>query len=269
MVDKFRNVLSSELTYQQLWVQFSEPETLHVHTNDTLLTEIPERWSQRLLIDDLSPPILVIQLQLAEGEWLYVATLLPVPDFLADMQLRSPQTLAYLLVFLAGVIGLSFLVIRQQTRPLTFMLRAAEELGQDIGHDPIPETGSREIRATARVFNQMQARIQTYLSDREHFFTAMSHDLKTPITRMRIRTELLEKPQHRIKFTRDLDEVEQMVRGALQALRDTHYEEDALATDLSQLIEDVIEDVAGQAHPISLNGSAAPSRSNPCCLSGH
>ena len=266
VVSNFERILGAELKFEQLFVQFSDPETLHVHTNDTLLTEIPKRWSQRLLIEDLSPPILVIQLKLSEGEWLYVATLLPVPDFLADMQLMSPQTLAYLLVFIAGIVGLSFLIIRQQTKPLTFMLQSAEGLGQDIGHTPIPESGSREMRATAKVFNQMQERIQTYLTDREHFFTAMSHDLKTPITRMRIRTELLENSHHKAKFGKDLDEVEQMVRGALQALKDTRYEEDSSNVNLQALVEEVIEDIADENHPVTLIGSASSIEVKPLLI---
>lgn len=263
VVNNFESILKSELDYQELYVEFSAPETLHVHTNGTLLKEIPKRWSQRLLIEDLSPPILVIQLKISEQEWLYVATLLPVPDYLADMQLMSPQTLVYLAVFVVGILGLTFVVVRQQTRPLTFMLQAAEELGQDIGHNPIAERGSQEMRATAKVFNQMQARIQTYITTREHFFAAMSHDLKTPITRMRIRTELLENPKHKLKFEKDLDEVEHMVRGALQALRDTREDEDSLLFDLKRLVAEVCEDYPNSTSLVRVTGAVTEIEARP------
>jgi len=239
----FAKVLQEELKYEQLFIQFSDPHTLHVHTNDTLLTEIPKRWSQRLLIEDLSPPILVIQIALGDNEWLYVATLLPLPDFLANTEILRIETMAYLVIFVIGILGLASIVIRQQTRPLTLFQQAAEEFGQDIRHTPLPVTGSREMRATASVFNQMQSRIQTYLTDRERFFAAMSHDLKTPITRMRLRTELLDDDRHRHKFNQDLNEVETMVKGALRALQDTHDQEIPERCQLKDLMAGIVDDL--------------------------
>jgi signal transduction histidine kinase len=87
----------------------------------------------------------------------------------------------------------------------------------------------------------MQQRIRRYVADREHLFSAISHDLKTPITRLRLRAELLESDTKREKFNHDLDELEMMVKGALQCVRDTDLHENNAYIDLSEMIQSVAE----------------------------
>ncbi len=87
----------------------------------------------------------------------------------------------------------------------------------------------------------MQQRIRRYVADREHLFSAISHDLKTPITRLRLRAELLESEVKKEKFNKDLDELEMMVKGALQAVRDTDLHENNAIIDLNDMVASVLE----------------------------
>ncbi len=115
--------------------------------------------------------------------------------------------------------------------------QAAEDLGRDINRPPLPETGPREVRRAARAFNAMQDRLSRYIRTRTAILTAMSHDLKTPITRLRLRAELLEQPETREKFVRDLGEMENMVNSTLGYMRGLDDREPLRAVDVRALAE--------------------------------
>ena len=106
----------------------------------------------------------------------------------------SLRLLAQLLILLASVLVLSLVAVRAITRPLRALAQAAERLGDDLERPPLPEDGPLEVAQAARAFNRMQVRIARYVQERTRFFAALSHDLKTPITRLRLRSELLEDP---------------------------------------------------------------------------
>ncbi|MGR5488608.1 histidine kinase dimerization/phospho-acceptor domain-containing protein, partial [Vibrio alfacsensis] len=99
------------------------------------------------------------------------------------------------------------------------LAKAANEMSMDIDQPPLREAGASELVTATRAFNRMQTRIRQYVSDREHLFSSISHDLKTPITRLRLRAELLDDDVRRDKFNQDLDDLEMMVKGALQCVR--------------------------------------------------
>ena len=125
--------------------------------------------------------------------------------------------------------------VRWVTRPLSRLAEAAEALGRDINRPPLPETGPREVRRAARAFNSMQERLARYIRTRTGILTAMSHDLKTPITRLRLRAEMLEQPEVREKFVRDLGEMEQMVTATLGFMRGLDDREPLRAIDVGAL----------------------------------
>ena len=103
-----------------------------------------------------------------------------------------------LAVLLAAVVAVSLLAVRWATRPLKALADAADELGQNIHRPPMEESGPVEVVRAARAFNTMQARLMAYLNERTSVLAAMSHDLKTPVTRLRLRAELLGDPQLRL-----------------------------------------------------------------------
>src|SRR6185312_12554330 len=142
-----------------------------------------------------------------------------------------------MLVMLCVLSLLSFVAMRWVTRPLHRLAQAAEDLGRDINRPPLPETGPREVQRAARAFNSMQERLSRYIRTRTGILAAMSHDLKTPITRLRLRAELLEQPETREKFVRDLSEMEQMVNATLGFMRGLDDREALRAIDVRALAE--------------------------------
>jgi signal transduction histidine kinase len=155
-------------------------------------------------------------------------------------------------VLLAGVVLVSLLAVRWATRPLNTLADAAEELGRDIQRPPLPEAGPVEVRRAARAFNTMQSRLARFIGDRTRIFAAMSHDLKTPITRLRLRAELLDDPAVRAKFAADLAEMESMVGSTLDFLRGLESAEAARPIDMAALLESLQADFSEGGAKVSV-----------------
>lgn len=163
------------------------------------------------------------------------------------------RLLASLVVLLAGVVLVSLLAVRWATRPLNTLAGAAEELGRDIQRPPLPEAGPVEVRRAARAFNTMQSRLARFIGDRTRIFAAMSHDLKTPITRLRLRAELLDDPAVRGKFAADLAEMESMVGSTLDFLRGLESAEAARPIDVAALLESLQADFSEGGAKVSVD----------------
>jgi len=161
-----------------------------------------------------------------------------------------------LAVLLAGVIVVSWIAVRWATRPLKQLSDAAEGLGQNIDRPPLPEDGPVEVARAARAFNTMQARLQGYIRDRTRILAAMSHDLKTPITRLRLRSELLDDGELRTRFTRDLDEMESMVAATLDFMRGLESGEQMQPIDVMALLESLQADFAETGGAVRIEGGA-------------
>ncbi len=237
VVQQFREVLQQELRgVEGLKIAFSRPSDLHVIKNDILLQDLPERWGgQSLLLGASESPILVIQIPIAPEQWLYLATLMPDPDFLESSTPLSRERLLSLLVSLSVMLLFGIWIVRSLTRPLRRLAEAAESFGQGEARS-LPESGSRELETTARAFNAMQLRIQRYLDDRERLFASISHDLKTPITRLRLRAELLDDEAERDAFCHDLEDLDMLVKGALQSVKETDIHENRVEVDLYRML---------------------------------
>ncbi|QTP58526.1 HAMP domain-containing protein [Billgrantia antri] len=257
VVDNFREILTRELNIDDVLVEFSRPETLRVYNNEVLLHDLPPRWGQHsLLMEPLSPPILVVQMELGPETWLYVATLLPVPDLFNEYRWLSGERLLASLMVLLTVIGLSLLGIRSVTRPLARLSRAALQLGDDLDAPPLRETGPREVVATASAFNRMQERIRDQVEERERLFSAISHDLKTPITRLRLRAEMLDDPLQRERFCASLDELDLLVKGALASVKGFDLHEAVEPVDPRAMLEELAGELALQGGRVSVSGRA-------------
>ena len=177
---------------------------------------------------------------------------------------QSAQTVAWpyrlllsLGVLLVAVVAVSLVAVRWATRPLNALADAADELGRDIHRPPLPEEGPEEVSRAARAFNTMQARLAAYIRDRTRVLAAMSHDLKTPITRLRLRSELLEDPQARAKLTKDLDEMESMVGATLDFLRGQESGEPVRPLDVMALLESLQADVRETGGAVEIEGVTA------------
>ncbi len=176
---------------------------------------------------------------------------------------QPPETLSWphrvlgsLAILLVTVIVLSLIAVRWATRPLDTLAVAAEALGRNIERPPLPETGPLEVRRAARAFNTMQARLASYLRDRTRILAAMSHDLKTPITRLRLRAELLDDPQLRSKFGKDLEEMEHMVGHTLDFMRGLESDEPAQPLDVEALVRSLQADMQETGGIVEVEGAA-------------
>lgn len=237
VVDNVKRVLQEQLGLRDgFLIEFSRADDLHVLNNDTRLLDLPENWgASSLLYKPLDAPILVVQIPVSDHEWLYLASLMPDPMFLDGQSPLSLERGFSLLVSLAVVLLLGFLFVRSLTRPLRSLTTAMEQFGRGETVR-LAETGSKELVATARAVNDMQERIQCYLDDRQRLFASISHDLKTPITRLRLRAELLQKEEVRNAFCEDLEDLEIMVKASLQCVKDTDIHENPTNVDIGRLL---------------------------------
>lgn len=205
---------------------------------------------------------LVAAVALRDGGWVLFDQRIPQDD--AQLPLR---TLAALAVTLLAALGLSFIAVRWVTRPLRLLSGAAEALGRDIRRPPLPETGPLEVRQAAHAFNTMQRRLVRFIDDRSRVFAAMSHDLKTPITRLRLRAALLEDEDMRERIERDLAEMEAMVAHALDFMRGAQAGEPRQPVDLQALVESLQADQREQGHDVTVQGRIDhPLPANPALL---
>ncbi len=258
VVNNVRSVLTRELNIDDVVVEFSRPENLRVLNNEVLLYDLPPRWGQHsLMMEPLSPPILVVQLELSPGTWLYVATLLGVPDIFSGYRWLSEERLLVGLLVLLSVLALSLLGITSVTRPLARLSRAARQLGDDLDIPPLKESGPKEVAATAIAFNRMQRRIREQIEERERLFSAISHDLKTPITRMRLRAEMLDDTLQRERFCASLDELDSLVKGALASVKGLDLHEEPVPVSLEQLLEELAEALSLQGGEVKIERQSA------------
>ena len=115
---------------------------------------------------------------------------------------------------------LTLWAVRRLTAPVRTLAAAAEALGRDVNAPPLPEDGPTEVATAAAAFNTMAARIRRFVQDRTELLTAIGHDLRTPITRLKLRAEFIEDEEQQRKILADLEELEAMVSATLAFGRD-------------------------------------------------
>jgi signal transduction histidine kinase len=149
--------------------------------------------------------------------------------------------------------------VRQLLVPVRTLAAAAEALGRDVVNAPsLPETGPSEIVTAAIAFNTMAARIRRFVEDRTFLLTAVGHDLRTPITRLKLRAEYMEDEEQRVKMLADLDEMEAMVAATMAFGRDVTTSEALTPIDLAILLRTILDEAAdgdpAHGEALSYNG---------------
>lgn len=192
----------------------------------------------------------VAQVPLRDGTLVTFDTRLPAQT--ANWPYRLLLSLA---VLLAAVIAVSLLAVRWVTRPLKTLADTADELGKNIHRPPLEERGPLEVVRAARALNTMQARLIGTISDRTRVLAAMSHDLKTPLTRLRLRAALLEDPGLKAKVEADLDEMQSMVGDALDFLRGAGGGEPVKPVDMAALLESLQADMQELGGEVGIEGA--------------
>lgn len=199
-------------------------------------------------VDRQGRPLLLLSVALPDGSWLnFESARHGGPAGHAGL-VRSTSAMAL------GVLLVSVLLVRSLTRPFRTLADAARRLGTDVSAPPVPERGPRELRDAAAAFNEMQRRIARLVQDRTQTLAAISHDLKTPITRIRLRAEFVDDPGLQAKLVADLDEMEAMLDSTLAFLRGDAGGEPSAKVDLAATLQTVCEDKIDAGHDVRFSG---------------
>ncbi len=203
--------------------------------------------------DSIRAPCEALGITLNDGKNLQltlVAPHSPMPP------LRS-EFVGSLCLFIASIAILAYLVARMSMRPLNQLAQAATGLGQDINRPALPEHGSREIRQAAIAFNAMQQRIRQHIQQRTQMLAAITHDLQTPLTRLRLRLEKVSDRELRDKLIDDLSAMQFMVKEGLDLARSMDSNEEFKPLDLDSLLDSVCTDAIDAGQNVSLVGKSS------------
>ncbi|WP_299480860.1 ATP-binding protein [uncultured Roseibium sp.] len=193
------------------------------------------------------PEDLSLSIQMTDGRWLNVATSYRPPDG----AFRS-LIVQLLLTSIATVVIIGF-AVRRVTRPLKELAVSAEKLGRGEERKPIEPSGPKEVRALTSSFNDMQDRLTRFVKDRTRMLAAISHDLRTPITSLRIRAEFIDDDENREKMIETLDEMAAMTEATLRFAKDEAHSEGAEETDLGAMLESLAGDQIDLGHECSVS----------------
>ncbi|MEQ8710761.1 MAG: ATP-binding protein [Rhodospirillales bacterium] len=207
-------------------------------------------------------PDLVLSIGLRDGRWLNAG--------LDYRQRTSKIGLSILLSFLITGTVLALVIIlavRRVTRPLEHLSGAADRMGRGETVSPIAEAGPADLRETIRAFNLMQDRLHRMITDRTRMLAALGHDLRTPITSLKLQTEFIEDDELRERMQRQLNDMHQMAESALNFARDASDGETARQTDITALVESLVDDMEGMNTAVRLVGETrVTTRCRPVAL---
>lgn len=189
--------------------------------------------------------------QLADGSWL---SFIP-PERSWGLELGTRIAIIIALGLIATFL-VAWIATRQLANPLQRFSRAARRFGTDLRAPPIKIEGPHEIRQAIVAFNTMQAQIQHFIAERTHMLASISHDLRAPLTRMRLRSEFMEDLDHQRKLIRDVEEMQSMINAALAFFREDTHREPSTAFDLSELLQTIIDDYRDQQIEVDFSGPA-------------
>jgi signal transduction histidine kinase len=206
--------------------------------------------ANRRVVDD--PHLALISIRLPDQSWINVSLVTWTPRVST-----GHGTLLSTSLMALGAIIVSVLLVRWLTRPLTGFATASRALYRNKTTSLVPEEGPREVRDLAIAFNDMQRRIGRLIDDRTQALAAVSHDLKTPITRLRFRVEEVSEPETRIAITADLNEMERMLDQTLAYLRGDRSDEELKPIDIVTILESITDDLSDRGHSVSLAGAAS------------
>ncbi|UZD90835.1 ATP-binding protein [Cognatishimia activa] len=182
---------------------------------------------------------LEISIALSGGDWLNVGTRFERPPW----QVSSASLLSLLLSAGFGAVAVFWYVIARLTRPLVALTNATDALGRGEQLEPLVPAGPPEVKALATSFNTMQDRLKRFISDRTMMLAALAHDLRSPLTAMRVQSEMVEDEETRASVSRSLDEMSDMVEATLSYARGVGTDESVQSVLLADLFERACADV--------------------------
>jgi len=200
---------------------------------------------------------LQLSVKLSDGQWLSFATTLP--------QGAPPVSWQFMIsMAMMGVIVLavSAWAVRRVTAPLGLLSAAADRLGRDVSAERLAESGTIEMQRAAHAFNRMQERLRRLIESRTQLLAALSHDLRTPLTLLRLRTEEVPAADEREKMLATIGEMDEMIGTTLAFARDEVRAEPRRRVDIAALLASVADDMADAGLPVTIR--PAPPLSYDC-----
>lgn len=195
------------------------------------------RPAKLLKLDDAQGMGLSVRLK--DGSWLNSVIAKKVMTSLWTFQTLISLAVAGLVLTICAI-----LIARGIAGPMRSLATAAEALGRGEAVRPLPEVGSRDIRQTAAAFNRMRERLQRFIEDRTRLLAAIGHDLRTPITTLRLRAEFVSDDENRERMLATLDELRATTEATLTFAREDAAEEQTRSVDVGALVESLCEDLS-------------------------
>lgn len=222
-----------------------------------LMSSLARTGAPRLAIVTNSPdsPALTASLKLDNGDWLITE----LPD------LRPPAGgwmvfAGWAVLIVVGSVAISIYAAAKITGPLSLIEEAVGRIGEDGVLPPIPETGSNELRTTARALNRLSSRLKSAMESRMRLVAAAGHDLRTPMTRMRLRAEFVTDDEERERWFADLEELDSIADSAIRLVREEASQDPDESASLDALLREIVEEL----HQLNLDVTATELK--PLCV---
>jgi signal transduction histidine kinase len=188
-----------------------------------------------------------VSIPVRDGQWLSVEAR-PTASVPQDLPRLGAILIAVTVIVAAG----SIVALRRLTEPLRALENAAIQLGRDLDAPPLAEDGPSDIRRVAHAFNRMQDQLRRFVSDRTTMLAAISHDLRSPLQRLKFRADFMEDEEQREKMLRDLRDMESMIAATLDFARADADREEAAEYDLSEMLSTIVEGLKELGYQVSI-----------------
>ena len=194
---------------------------------------------------------LQVSVLLNDGQWLSFATMVPKTGPAVSWQFIVSMALMGLVVLVVSIWA-----IGRVTAPLAAFAQAATALGKNLKAEPVRESGTREVRQATRAFNDMQTRLIRLIEGRTRMLAAISHDLRTPLTLLRLRVESAPECEDREKMLATINEMNGMIGSVLDLARSNASLENRRPMDLTALVESIVDDMKDAGFPVTMQPSS-------------
>jgi signal transduction histidine kinase len=196
-----------------------------------------------------NPNVPSLSVELKDGSWTVFTA--PRRTWGLGQPARAGVGLAFLIV---SIVAVSTVAAYQMSRPIRQFAFALRRFGSDPRASAIPESGPRELRETIQAFNAMQAQIQKFVEDRTAMLAAISHDLRTPLTKVRLRGEYIEDKEQQARLFDDVDTMQAMIDSALSFFRDDIRDERTTTFDFPELLRTIVDGYSDQGSEVVYHG---------------
>lgn len=213
----------------------------------------PMSWMRdRAIAAGVAPMQMRLSVSLSDGDWLNMVMSFQRPDLQ-----RPPGVALATLLFLAGIVAALWFGLSRITGPLRQLAVAADRLGRGEELQQLPDSGPREVRALSEAFSDMQTRLTRLISERTRMLAALGHDLRSPITALRLRAEMVDDEETRERMATILDEMQDMVEATLSFARGVTSDQPAEDVDLAELLTQLAKECSESGPPIHMQPARA------------